>query len=216
MVGMESSMTSDVNDDLIDNTFRTDVSSVISDGEFGTIVTVNGCCEESLELPASALSANHLNLDSGTTTNNGNNKYISVIDIHGDSSSSNPTSLYATLNNENDVSIIHLQSSLSSSNEKDNKTSCNESESGQSSIGAVAVDSVIVSDGNNKIREKLRRTRSGSVEYWNQDDPILVLDDACIFDFLDKSNFDVCMFLKYILPYYLHYFSQVFSGPLLR
>lgn len=38
------------------------------------------------------------------------------------------------------------------------------------------------------VREKLKRQRSGSSDYWNQEDN----DDHCIVDFLDKINDHVC------------------------
>lgn len=50
------------------------------------------------------------------------------------------------------------------------------------------------------VREKLKRQRSGSSDYWNHDDT----DDHCIVDFLDKINDHVCtMYLCHLVCFNL-------------
>lgn len=55
------------------------------------------------------------------------------------------------------------------------------------------------------VREKLKRQRSGSSDYWNHDDT----DDHCIVDFLDKINDHVCIFV--ILFYLRLIFAELLN-----
>lgn len=52
------------------------------------------------------------------------------------------------------------------------------------------VDGSLQEEVERVVREKLKRQRSGSSDYWNHEDS----DDHCIVDFLDKINDHVCLY----------------------